>query len=226
MFDNFLIHTFHDGNCLQAYKIFGAHFETHEGKKGVRFTTYAPNARSAQVVGEFNQWGETPCYMEKYNNGGIYTIFVEGVKEFDMYKFRFETPQGDIIDKADPYAYFSELRPGTASKVYNMEGYRWHDSKWVKNRTKNYDRPLNIYEASLGSWKMKRESEGEGDDGEYYSYEELIDEIIPYVKKMGYTHLEVMPLTEFPFDGSWGYQATGFYSATSRYGQPKQLMKY
>lgn len=155
MFDNFLIHTFHDGNCLQAYKIFGAHFETHEGKKGVRFTTYAPNARSAQVVGEFNQWGETPCYMEKYNNGGIYTIFVEGVKEFDMYKFRFETPQGDIIDKADPYAYFSELRPGTASKVYNMEGYRWHDSKWVKNRTKNYDRPLNIYEASLGSWKMK-----------------------------------------------------------------------
>ena len=226
MFDNFLIHTFHDGNCLQAYKIFGAHFETHEGKKGVRFTTYAPNARSAQVVGEFNQWGETPCYMQKYNNGGIYTIFVEGVKEFDMYKFRFETPQGDIIDKADPYAYFSELRPGTASKVYNMEGYRWHDSKWVKNRTKNYDRPLNIYEASLGSWKMKRESEGEGDDGEYYSYEELIDEIIPYVKKMGYTHLEVMPLTEFPFDGSWGYQATGFYSATSRYGQPKQLMKF
>lgn len=226
MFDNFLIHTFHDGNCLQAYKIFGAHFETHEGKKGVRFTTYAPNARSAQVVGEFNQWGETPCYMERYNNGGIYTIFVEGVKEFDMYKFRFETPQGDIIDKADPYAYFSELRPGTASKVYNMEGYRWHDSKWVKNRTKNYDRPLNIYEASLGSWKMKRESEGEGDDGEYYSYEELIDEIIPYVKKMGYTHLEVMPLTEFPFDGSWGYQATGFYSATSRYGQPKQLMKF
>ena len=226
MFDNFLIHTFHDGNCLQAYKIFGAHFETHEGKKGVRFTTYAPNARSAQVVGEFNQWGETPCYMERYNNGGIYTIFVEGVKEFDMYKFRFETPQGDIIDKADPYAYFSELRPGTASKVYNMEGYRWHDSKWIKNRTKNYDCPLNIYEASLGSWKMKRESEGEGDDGEYYSYEELIDEIIPYVKKMGYTHLEVMPLTEFPFDGSWGYQATGFYSATSRYGQPKQLMKF
>ena len=210
MFDNFLIHTFHDGNCLQAYKIFGAHFETHEGKKGVRFTTYAPNARSAQVVGEFNQWGETPCYMEKYNNGGIYTIFVEGVKEFDMYKFKFETPQGDMIEKADPYAYFSELRPGTASKVYNMEGYRWHDSKWLKNRTKNYDRPLNIYEASLGSWKMKHESEGEGDEGEYYSYEELIDQIIPYVKKMGYTHLEVMPLTEFPFDGSWGYQALDF----------------
>ena len=226
MFDNFLIHTFHDGNCLQAYKIFGAHFETHEGKKGVRFTTYAPNARSAQVVGEFNQWGETPCYMERYNNGGIYTIFVEGVKEFDMYKFRFETPQGDIIDKADPYAYFSELRPGTASKVYNMEGYRWHDSKWVKNRTKNYDRPLNIYEASLGSWKMKRESEGEGDDGEYYSYEELIDQIIPYVKKMGYTHLEVMPLTEFPFDGSWGYQCTGYFSSTSRYGTNHELMHF
>ena len=105
MFDNFLIHTFHDGNCLQAYKIFGAHFETHEGKKGVRFTTYAPNARSAQVVGEFDQWGETPCYMEKYNNGGIYTVFVEGVKEFDMYKFKFETPQGDMIEKADADYY-------------------------------------------------------------------------------------------------------------------------
>ena len=130
MFDNFLIHTFHDGNCLQAYKIFGAHFETHEGKKGVRFTTYAPNARSAQVVGEFNQWGETPCYMERYNNGGIYTIFVEGVKEFDMYKFRFETPQGDIIDKADPYAYFfisdQFFTPVFISQCHKIEKWKRH----------------------------------------------------------------------------------------------------
>ena len=194
MFDNFLIHTFHDGNCLQAYKIFGAHLVTENRKKGVRFTTYAPNAKSAEVIGDFNDWGEKPWPMERYFDGG--------------------------------YAYYSELRPGTASKVYNIEGYKWNDKEWVKKRTKNFDRPLNIYEANIGSWKMKRESEGEGDPGEYYTYEELIDLIIPYVKKMGYTHLEVMPLTEFPFDGSWGYQATGFYSATSRYGYPKQLMKF
>ena len=202
MFDNFLIHTFHDGNCLQAYKIFGAHLVTENGKKGVRFTTYAPNARSAEVIGEFNNWGKEPCRMERYYNGGIWTTFVPGIKENALYKFRFETQYGQKIDKADPYAYYSELRPGTASKVYNMEGFKWSDAKWMKQRTKNFDRPLNIYEANIGSWKMKRESDGEGDPGEYYTYEELIDELIPYVKKMGYTHLEVMPLTEYPFDGS------------------------
>ena len=221
MLDNFLIKLFFEGKCLEAYKVFGA----HPDKKGVRFTVYAPHARSVQVVGNFNDWDGTQHYMERYNDGGVWTLYIEGLKQYDLYKYRIETPSGAIVDRADPYAFFSEIRPGTASKVYNLEGYRWHDSRWMKSRSNNYDRNMNIYEANLGSWKMKKEFT-DTSDGEFYSYEEMIDEIIPYVKKMGYTHIEVMPLNEFPFDGSWGYQATGYFSATSRYGQPKQLKDF
>lgn len=225
MFDDFLIHTFHDGNCLQAYKIFGAHLVTEKKKKGCRFTVFAPNAKSVRLVGEFNEWNNTTHLLERYLDGGIWTIFVPGIKEYDMYKYCIETKDGSFVYRADPYAFFSELRPGTASKVFEVDGYKWEDKKWLDKRTKNFDRPLNIYEANIGSWKMKKDFTEE-EDGEFYSYEELIDEIIPYVKDMGYSHIEVMPLTEFPFDGSWGYQATGFYSVTSRYGNPKQLMKF
>lgn len=221
MLDNFLIKLFFEGKCLEAYKVFGA----HPDKKGVRFTVYAPHARSVQVVGDFNNWDGTQHYMERYNDGGVWTLYIEGLKQYDLYKYRIETPSGAIVDRADPYAFFSEIRPGTASKVYNLEGYRWHDSRWMKSRSNNYDRNMNIYEANLGSWKMKKEFT-DTSDGEFYSYEEMIDEIIPYVKKMGYTHIEVMPLNEFPFDGSWGYQATGYFSATSRYGHPKQLKDF
>ena len=208
MLDNFLIKLFFEGKCLEAYKVFGA----HPDKKGVRFTVYAPHARSVQVVGNFNDWDGTQHYMERYNDGGVWTLYIEGLKQYDLYKYRIETPSGAIVDRADPYAFFSEIRPGTASKVYNLDGYRWHDSRWMKSRSNNYDRNMNIYEANLGSWKMKKEFT-DTSDGEFYSYEEMIDEIIPYVKKMGYTHIEVMPLNEFPFDGSWGYQATGYFSA-------------
>ena len=225
MLDNFLIQLFHEGNCLEAYKVFGAHQETCDRKKGVRFTVYAPNARSVQVVGDFNAWSGNDHYMERYNDGGIYTLFIPGIKEYDTYKYRIETSSGAHVDRADPYAFFSEVRPATASKVFDVERFRWSDSKWLKTRTKNFDRKLNIYEANIGSWKMKKEFTEE-EDGEFYSYEEMIDLIIPYVKEHGYTHLELMPLLEFPFDGSWGYQATGFYSITSRYGNPKQLMKF
>ena len=221
MLDNFLIKLFFEGKCLEAYKVFGA----HPDKKGVRFTVYAPHARSVQVVGNFNDWDGTQHYMERYNDGGVWTLYIEGLKQYDLYKYRIETPSGAIVDRADPYAFFSEIRPATASKVYNLDGYRWHDSRWMKSRSNNYDRNMNIYEANLGSWKMKKEFT-DTSDGEFYSYEEMIDEIIPYVKKMGYTHIEVMPLNEFPFDGSWGYQATGYFSATSRYGHPKQLKDF
>ncbi|MDD8048303.1 MAG: 1,4-alpha-glucan branching protein GlgB [Thomasclavelia sp.] len=225
MFDDFLIHTFHDGNCLQAYKIFGAHLVTENKKKGCRFTVFAPNAKSVEVVGDFNNWEGQNHVMEKYNDGGIWTLFIPGIKQYDVYKYKIETQKGDYLYKADPYAFFSELRPATASKVFDIEGYKWKDNKWLDSRTKNFDRPLNIYEVNIGSWKMKKDFTDE-EDGEFYSYEELIDKIIPYTKEMGYTHLEVMPLNEFPFDGSWGYQPTGFYSATSRYGNPKQLMHF
>lgn len=225
MLDNWLIQLFHEGKCLEAYKVFGAHFEVCGRRKGVRFTLYAPNARSVQVVGDFNDWDGSNHYMEKYNDGGIYTLFIAGIKEYDVYKYRIETNSYALVDRADPYAFFSELRPASASKVFDIERFRWSDRAWMKSRTKNFDKKLNIYEAHIGSWKMKKDFSEES-DGEFYSYEELIDTIIPYVKQMGYTHLEIMPLLEYPFDGSWGYQATGFYSITSRYGSPKQLMKF
>lgn len=225
MLDNFLIQLFHEGNCLEAYKVFGAHLQTQDNKKGVRFTVYAPNARSVQVVGDFNQWDGTNHYMERYHFGGIWTLFIPGIKQYDTYKYRIETQSGKIVDRADPYAFFSELRPATASKVYNIENFRWSDKRWLNTRTKNFDRKLNIYEANIGSWKMKKDFTDE-EDGEFYSYEEMIDLLIPYVKKMGYSHIELMPLTEYPFDGSWGYQATGYFSVTSRYGHPKQLMSF
>lgn len=221
MLDNFLIQLFHEGNCLEIYKVFGAHIEND----GVRFTVYAPNAKNVQVIGDFNQWNGENHRMEKYTDGGIWTLFIPGIKNFDAYKYRIETSWGTWIEKADPYAFFSESRPKTASKVFNMEGYQWNDKEWMDNRTKNFDRVLNIYEAHIGSWKIKTDFTDHS-DAVFYSYEEMIDQIIPYVKENGYSHIELMPLTEYPFDGSWGYQPTGYFSATSRYGHPKQLMHF
>ena len=223
--DNFLIQLFHEGNCLQMYKVFGAHFEENEGQKGVRFTVYAPHAKSVQVVGEFNKWNGEKHVMEKYNDGGIYTLFIPKIKQYDTYKYRIETQSGSMVDRADPYAFYSELRPATASRVFKLDGFKWSDKRWMNKRTKNFDRVLNIYEANIGSCKMKKDFTDE-EDGEFYTYEEMIDLIIPYVVENGYSHIELMPLTEFPFDGSWGYQPTGYFSATSRYGNPKQLMAF
>jgi 1,4-alpha-glucan branching enzyme len=225
MLDDFLIKLFHEGNCLESYKLFGAHKEIVDGVEGVRFTVFAPNARSVQVVGEFNGWNGSNDYMERYYDGGIWTKWIPNVKAFQMYKYRIEGQSGNVFDKADPYAFFSEMRPGTASKFIDIDNYKWKDKKWLKNRTKNFDKKLNIYEVNLGSWKLKKEFT-DTEDGQFYSYEELIDMIIPYAVENGFTHLELMPLNEFPFDGSWGYQATGYFSATSRYGNPKQLMKF
>ena len=223
--DNFLIHLFHQGNCLQIYKVFGAQVGIENNKRGTRFTVYAPNAKSVQVIGDFNNWKGENHVMERYYDGGIYTLFIPGVKQYNVYKYRIETQAGTFVEKADPYAFFSELRPSTGSKVFNINGFKWADKRWLNKRTKNFDKILNIYEANIGSWKMKKDFTDE-EDGEFYSYEEMIDLIIPYVKEMGYSHIELMPLNEFPFDGSWGYQPTGYFSATSRYGNPKQLMSF
>ncbi|MGX8680880.1 MAG: GlgB N-terminal domain-containing protein, partial [bacterium] len=157
MLDNFLIKLFHEGKCLEAYKVFGAHPENNKGKKGMRFTVYAPNARSVQVIGDFNKWDGKDHYMERYTDGGIWTLFIADVDELEIYKYRIETPHGNTVDRADPYAFFSEFRPGTASKTYDLEGYKWGDGNWMRDRTKNFDRQLNIYEMNLGSWKLKKE---------------------------------------------------------------------
>lgn len=225
MLDNNLIKQFHEGNCMEAYKLFGAHSEKYNGDEGVRFTVYAPHAKSVQVVGDFNQWNGESNYMERYTDQGIWTLFIAGLKQYDIYKYRIETPSGSLVDRADPYAFFSELRPATASKVFDMTGYKWKDKGWMKTRDRNLERNMNIYEVNIGSWMMKKDAT-ETEDGEYYSYDEIIEHLVPYVKEKGFTHIELMPLNEFPFDGSWGYQATGYFAATSRYGNPKQLMNF
>lgn len=209
-----IIESFHQGHCLDAYKFFGAHF-VYEGTSGVRFTVYAPHARSVSVVGSFNGWNGYEAVMQRTGFTGVWSVFVPDVKEWDTYKFRIEDRHGNVFDKADPYAFYSETRPGTASKLYNYENIKWSDGSWMKKRTKNFDKPVSIYEAYAGGWKR---------NGEYpYTYGMLKDELIPYVKEHGFTHIELMPLNEYPFDGSWGYQASGYYSVTSRYGNPTEF---
>lgn len=226
MIDHQILEKFHQGMCLNAYEVFGAHFECENSMKGVRFTVWAPAAVSCSVIGEFNDWDSQANVMHRYEkDGSIWTTFIAGVHEFDMYKFRIQTQDGRIVERSDPYAFYSELRPGTASKVYDIDHFAWNDGPWMQYRTRNFDRAMNIYEAHMGSWKLKKEATKE-EDGEFYSYAEMAELLIPYVKEMGYTHIELMPLAEHPFDGSWGYQVTGYFSATSRYGNPKQLMHF
>ncbi len=212
-----IIESFHEGHCINAYQVFGAHVEKGE-KKGVRFTVYAPHARNVSVVGSFTDWDARPISMERTDFHGVWSVFVENVKQWDSYKYRIEDGKGNILHKADPYAFYSETRPETASKVFDIESIRWSDKKWMNHRSRNFDRPLNIYEVYAGGWKR---------NGEYpYSYQMLEEELIPYVKEHGFTHIEMMPLNEYPFDGSWGYQASGYYSVTSRYGNPTEFASF
>lgn len=224
MYDHFLVQMFHQGQCLEAYKIFGAHPMQHNGKAGVRFSVYAPNAMYVDVVGEFNNWKVGDCCLAKVTDS-IWQAFVEGFEVGDSYKYAITTSWGEVLYKADPYGFFSEVRPNTASIVADLDSFTWSDKEWLSQQDKRFEKKLTIYEMHLGSWKMKEEPTLE-EDGIFYDYEEMIDKIIPYVLEMGYTHLELMPLLEHPFDGSWGYQSTGYFSATSRYGKPQQLMAF
>lgn len=209
--------SFHQGHCIDAYKLFGAHF-SYEGNEGVRFTVYAPHAHNVFVIGGFSQWTEHPIRMERTGLEGIWSVFVKGVKEWDSYKYRMEDWNGAFFDKADPYAFYAETRPETASKVYDLGDIHWHDEAWMDARRVQYDAPMNIYEVYAGGWKR---------NGEYpYTYGMMEENLIPYVKKNGYTHIEMMPLTEYPFDGSWGYQASGYYALTSRYGNPAEFASF
>jgi len=217
MINNNEINNILQGNSLDAYNTFGAHFSYEYQQHGVRFTVYAPNAERVLLVGTFNDWSG---YDMELHPSGVWSIFVKDVPEMSLYKYRIFTKENEIIDKIDPFAFFSELRPDTASIVYNINDFQWTDDLWMNSRTKNFNSPLNIYEVHLSSWKIK--------DNEYdfYNYNEIADIIIPYVKEMGYTHIELLPITEHPFDGSWGYQVSGYFSATSRSGNPKDLMKF
>ncbi len=213
------IYLFHTGKYYHSYEMLGAHITNENGTYGVRFSVWAPNAKEVSVIGNFNDWDRRKHVMAKISQGGIRSIFIPGVKSGCLYKFSIKSPQGNIAVKTDPYAFYSEERPATASIVYSLDGYTWQDKEWMKNRreSKIFNGPINIYEVHLGSWKRHN-------DETLYSYREIADELIPYVKDMGYSHIEVLPIMEHPFDGSWGYQCSSYYSATSRYGKPEDFM--
>ena len=228
------IFLFNNGNDYESYNIFGAHFVEHDGKKGVRFLVYAPNAVKVFVVGDFNEWKKTEAHeMVKIDDTGCWILFVPGLKEFDLYKYLITTKEYRDIYKADPYAFFAEERPNTASKIYNLEGFKWTDKKFIEERNKDlhFYKPKNIYEMHFGSFKQHhtgiyREHPDDVPVEDFFTYRELAETLIPYVKEMGYTHIEVMPLYEHPYDGSWGYQDTGYFAITSRYGTPKDFMYF
>ena len=212
---------FGQGNHYEIYKKMGAHEVTKNGKRGVYFAVWAPHAVNVSVIGEFNDWDETKDKMKRGEPLGIYTCFVPEAKKGDLYKFCIETQAGEKIYKADPFANYAELRPGTASRITDISNLNWSDSKWMTAREKwdNKEEPVSIYEVHMGSWMRHPGREDEG----FYTYREFAEAITKYVKEMGYTHVELMGIAEHPFDGSWGYQVTGYYAPTSRYGTPKEF---
>ena len=215
------VYLFKQGNNCEAYRYFGAHMETRAGEAGVVFRVWAPHAVAISVVGDFNSWKPGSHPMRKVDGDSVWELFIPGMKEYDVYKYCVTTRAGDLVYKADPYAFHAETRPSNGSKVYDISGFAWHDDAWqaAQKKADVINSPMNIYEMHAGSWKMK-------EGGKPYNYSELADELIPYITEMGYTHVELLPVMEYPFDGSWGYQVTGYFAPTSRYGTPKDLMAF
>ncbi len=214
---------FGQGNHYEIYKKLGAHLAEKDGVAGTYFAVWAPRAKSVKLIGEFNNWDGKEHEMKRLEPLGIYEIFVPGIGEGATYKYLIHGADGNMHYKCDPYGYSAELRPGTASKVADISGYKWKDDKWMEARVAQDTEkmPMSIYEVHLGSWKKHAHEE---DETGFYTYDELAVELVKYVKEMGYTHVELMGIAEHPFDGSWGYQVTGYFAPTSRYGTPKQFM--
>lgn len=212
---------FGQGNHYEIYEKLGAHLVQNGKQKGVYFAVWAPHAQAVSVVGEFNEWDTEANPMKREEPLGIYTCFIPGVKKDQMYKYCIETYSGEQIFKADPYANYAELRPGTASRVTDIENIKWTDTEWMTHRkTWNHKhKPMSVYEAHIGSWMRHPGREDEG----FYTYREFARAITKYIKEMGYTHVELMGIAEHPFDGSWGYQVTGYYAPTARFGSPKEF---
>ena len=216
------LHLFHHGENFKSYDFLGAHPATKKGKKGFVFRVWAPRAESVSVIGEFNGWNPDTHVMQRMIDGETFELFVAGLESYTAYKFCIKTKDGRTLNKADPYAFHAETpdsRVSNASKLYDLSGYKWKDKAyWDKQKHSNiYAAPVNVYEVNLLSWRLHA-------DGRYYTYHELAEELVNYVVKMGYTHVEFMPVTEHPFDGSWGYQVTGYYAVTSRLGTPHDFM--
>ncbi|MEI7851958.1 MAG: 1,4-alpha-glucan branching enzyme, partial [Kiritimatiellales bacterium] len=213
-FDLFL---YGKGTHYRTYEKLGAHLLEEDGKQGVYFAVWAPNAQHVSVIGSFNNWEAWIHPMALIGNSGVWELFIPGVKEGDQYKFEIKGPSGFWAQKADPYAFAAEVRPRTASVVCDLSRYQWNDVAWIEQRgqTKWHEKPISVYEVHLGSWKRKVE-----EGNRWLTYRELAEQMIPYVKEMGYTHIELMPIAEHPFDGSWGYQTGGYFAPTSRFGSP------
>ncbi len=212
------IYLFNTGEAQKAYELFGCHFIPEAGMH--RFCVWAPNARAVSVVGDFNNWDAAADKMELYKNG-VWAAFIPGLSDGDNYKYMMHGYDGSRVLKSDPFAFHAETRPGTASKVWNIAGYEWRDGAFMEARMKKnlFASPISIYELHIGSWRTKQ-------GYRFPSYREVADELADYVADMGYTHVELLPLTEYPYDGSWGYQVTGFYAITSRYGTPQDFMYF
>ena len=215
---DFPLYLYKQGNNAQAYLYFGAHIVEQGGENGTVFRVWAPHARAVSVVGSFNNWVPGSHVMARVDESS-WELFIPGVKEFDSYKYCITTAGDELVYKADPYAFHTETRPSNGSKVYAVGGYPWGDEAWLRRQQKadHLNSPMNIYEMQLGSWKMK-------DEKTPYNYSELAELLVPYLKEMNYTHVEFLPVTEYPFDGSWGYQCTGYFAPTSRYGTPRDFM--
>lgn len=213
---------FAQGTHYDIYKKLGAHPSVENGRKGMFFAVWAPNAASVHVIGTFNNWNEESHPMTKLGPGGIHQIFIPDVGDHEMYKYLIQTPSGEKLYKADPFANYTEMRPGNASKTFDISGFNWSDEAWMKARNgKDYNKePMAIYECHIGSW-MKHP---DGTEDGFYNYREFAARIVEYLKEMQYTHIELMGIAEYPFDGSWGYQVTGYYAPTSRHGTPEDFM--
>ncbi len=220
------LYLFNQGNNHRIYEKMGCHLCEHENVKGASFVVWAPSAKRVSVVGSFNQWDGRIHQMRMIGSSGVWELFIPGLTKGDLYKYEVITPSGEIYTKADPYALYAEKPPQTASIVYDTDNFDWSDTQWMENRQNEstFNKPVNIYEVHLGSWKQEPDDAPESETGfKPYSYRYLAETLIPYAKKMGYTHLELLPIMEHPFDGSWGYQVTGYYATTSRYGTPEDF---
>lgn len=213
------IYLFHEGTHYNAYRFMGSHLTEENGEKGVRFTVWAPNALHVGLAADMNHWSGQTHSLYKIPESGLWSRFFAGITEGTFYKYDITGPDGTRFLKADPFAVRAELRPATASIVGSLNGYKWSDSTWRRKKREPYNRPINIYEIHLGTWRQK-------EDGSFYTYREIADLLVPYIQEMGYTHIEIMPLSEHPYDLSWGYQLTGYFALTSRYGCPQDFMYF
>jgi 1,4-alpha-glucan branching enzyme len=223
---DFDLHLIQEGTHYRTYEKLGAHLKEVDGVAGVAFAVWAPNAQRVSVIGDFNRWDGRVHPMRNHPAHGIWEIFLPGLGEGTLYKFEIKSRLDDyLVEKADPYGFFSEVRPNTASKVANLDAYQWQDDEWQTNgraKSNSLESPISVYEVHLGSWRRRWNATSH--DESYLTYRELAEQLVGYVKEMGYTHVELLPLAEHPFDGSWGYQTTGYYAATSRFGPPQDFM--